>query len=155
MKHGHTKEGKESPTYRSWKALRMRVRHPERNVGYANPNIILHPRYDNFENFLADVGPRPTLKHSIDRYPDPNGGYVPGNLRWATPAQQSSNRRSSKFTFEQAVLLALERLTGSKYKEISKRWNCSENLPREIIKGRAWRGAVEEAQKRLNATAQA
>jgi hypothetical protein len=50
-----------------------------------------------YENFVADVGPRPSLKHSIDRENN-NGNYEPGNVSWATSAQQARNRRSNVFT---------------------------------------------------------
>jgi hypothetical protein len=43
-------------------------------------------------NFIADMGPRPSLKHSIDRI-DNEGHYEPGNCRWATQKEQNSNTR--------------------------------------------------------------
>jgi hypothetical protein len=47
---------------------------------------------NSFADFIADVGRRPGPKYSIDRWPDGNGNYEPGNVRWATSEQQSRNK---------------------------------------------------------------
>jgi hypothetical protein len=49
----------------------------------------------SFEAFLADMGERPEGMQ-LDRYPDNNGNYEPGNVRWATRKQNNRNRRSNR-----------------------------------------------------------
>ena len=49
-------------------------------------------RYQSFEDFILDVGLRPSAKHSLDRINNA-GHYEIGNCRWATKSQQASNRR--------------------------------------------------------------
>jgi hypothetical protein len=49
---------------------------------------------NNFSAFFAHVGHRPSSLHSIDRK-DNNGNYEPGNVRWATQAEQQRNLRKN------------------------------------------------------------
>jgi hypothetical protein len=92
--HGMTR----SPEFRCWKAMRERC-YRRNATGYKNwggRGITVCERWrDSFENFYADMGPRPSPKHSLDRYPDNDGNYEPGNVRWATFNQQASNRRKN------------------------------------------------------------
>ena len=50
--------------------------------------------FEGFKRFLEHVGPPPTPKHTIDRK-DPTGNYEPGNVRWATIADQQRNRTNN------------------------------------------------------------
>lgn len=50
----------------------------------------------SIEAFATDIGPRPSNKHTVDRYPDRRGNYEPGNVRWATQAEQAQNRDPSR-----------------------------------------------------------
>lgn len=51
---------------------------------------------ESFERFVADVGERPSPQHSLDRFPDNNGNYEPGNVRWATRTEQGRNKRNNR-----------------------------------------------------------
>jgi hypothetical protein len=57
--------------------------------------ITVCKRWQDFRNFLADMGERPSKLYTIDRYPDKNGKYKPGNARWATKQEQAVNRRNT------------------------------------------------------------
>ena len=68
-----------------------------KNIGWKNyggRGVTVCARWQRLENFLADMGERPTGK-TLDRYPNSNGNYEPGNCRWATWEEQARNRRPS------------------------------------------------------------
>lgn len=96
-KHGHSSERRISTELRIWMNMRSRC-NAKTNPAYKNyggRGISVCSRWDEFENFYADMGDRPSSRHSLDRYPDKNGNYEPSNCRWATIAQQARNRRNN------------------------------------------------------------
>jgi hypothetical protein len=102
-KHGHKPQGSASPEYAAWNAMRARCGNPKnpRYKRYGARGIKVCDRWQNsFDNFLEDItreiGLRPSPQHSLDRFPNNDGDYEPGNVRWATDVEQANNRRSSR-----------------------------------------------------------
>lgn len=98
VRHGHS-VGVASPEYRCWIDIKRRCLNPAVKYFdyYGGRGVSICARWENsFENFFADVGPRPTPKHTIDRFPNKNGNYEPGNVRWATRQEQIDNRRNTR-----------------------------------------------------------
>lgn len=90
LRHGATRHRIVSPEYRIWIAMRQRCSNPKTNkyARYGGRGISVCRRWGRFENFLADMGLRPSRKHSIHRINN-DGNYTPGNCVWATPKEQA------------------------------------------------------------------
>lgn len=138
-RHGHAGNAHHhilaSITYNVWRSMRVRclIRNTRGFNRYGGIGIKICERWSKFENFLADMGERPSRLHSIDRI-DSTGNYEPENCRWADPFEQATNRRSvRRITYKDAVhsLASLARLAG-----------CSEEVLRSRFK-RGW--SVEKA----------
>lgn len=85
-----------SPEYITWAGMKSRCKSPL-HTGYkyyGGLGVTVCERWQLFENFFADMGPKPSPIHSIDRI-NPYGNYEPSNCRWATPKEQANNKRKS------------------------------------------------------------
>jgi hypothetical protein len=124
--HGATRGGTDAE-YSAWQMMKRRCLNP-RSRGYENyggRGIAVCARWEtSFEAFLADVGRRPSPDHSLDRFPDNDGDYEPGNVRWATSKEQCRNRRLTRF-FEHAgeslTILEWSQRSGVPYRTLRSR----------------------------------
>lgn len=89
--------GTKDPTYLTWSAMRARCSNPKASnfSRYGGRGIAVCARWNSFEVFLADMGERPSRKHTIDRK-DNELGYQPSNCRWATSSEQARNKRKTQ-----------------------------------------------------------
>lgn len=93
----HTTHGmSKTLTYSSWKGMIERCTAPASRDyhRYGGAGIEVCGRWRDFKNFFNDMGERPSSGHSLDRFPDKDGNYEPGNCRWATAKEQAMNTKS-------------------------------------------------------------
>ncbi|GJD92882.1 hypothetical protein OCOJLMKI_0065 [Methylobacterium iners] len=92
--HGSNRRGRRAPEYTCWSGMHSRCTNQklEAYKYYGGRGISVCAAWKDFSQFLADMGPRPSPAHSIERL-DNDGNYEPGNCVWATREVQSKNKR--------------------------------------------------------------
>lgn len=85
-----------SPERSAWAGMLRRCRAEGGHSDYGARGIRVCQRWHSFENFLVDMGFRPSPRHSLER-DDVNGDYEPSNCRWATRKQQARNKRTTRW----------------------------------------------------------
>lgn len=103
--HGHCKPY--TGEYRSWRSMLARCSDASRK-SYGGRGIVVCDRWAKFEHFIADMGLKPSPRHTLDRI-NSNGNYEKQNCRWANWTEQGRNRSSNhlvEFKGEQKVLAA-------------------------------------------------
>lgn len=125
-KHGQY----QTPEYHSWENMRQRCNNPRATEYFrcGARGVTVCKQWDSFEVFLADMGPKPTPQHTLDRYPNQRGNYEPSNVRWATKKEQANNMTTN-------VLLTFKGKTRS-----PSEWATALGIDKHLIYHRHWRG---------------
>ena len=133
-KHGHA--GKiQSPEYRVWAAMLRRCTNPNSSdyPRYGGRGVSVCEEWKSFERFLSDMGARPSSRHQIDRI-DNSGNYELGNCRWATPSENSQNRRGNRvIDTPQGKMLLIEASRVSGIGVSTLRYRISKGCPTENL----------------------
>lgn len=133
--HKETHKRTKTPEYQAWVSMLSRC-YREGDISYPNyggRGITVCERWEaSFENFLVDMSGRPSPEHSLDRYPNNDGNYEPGNVRWASQREQSQNRRTN-------VVLTFNRETHC----VSERARIT-GIPKHALEQRVRRGWTTE-----------
>jgi hypothetical protein len=90
-KHGASK----LPEYKVFTEAKQRCTNPNSWSWHLYGGRGIKFKFKNFADFFTAVGLRPSARHQIDRFPNNNGNYEVGNVRWALPWQNALNRRTS------------------------------------------------------------
>jgi hypothetical protein len=82
--------------YGIWKAMKARIADEHGAKAHIYAGKELQPEWEAFEAFYADMGEPPTKRHTIERM-DGNLGYLRGNCKWATYAEQNLNTSQNHY----------------------------------------------------------
>lgn len=131
------------PLYNVWASMRNRCNNPNYKqwADYGGRGISICPEWASFDQFVEDMGPRPSPTHSIDRI-DNDLGYSPKNCRWATKKEQQRNQRRAVFVSIEGVshrLVEIVEKTGIKPETIVSRANAGMNMA-DILAGKSLDG---------------
>lgn len=115
-KHGLSKNPKIKTEYKTWKSILNKCNNPKASnyKDYGGRGISVCKRWEDFNNFITDMGLKPCKTLSIERINN-DGDYEPNNCKWATDTEQNRNKRNIRiisFNGESLLLEDWARKTG-------------------------------------------
>lgn len=135
-----------NPVYRTWQFVKDRCHNPKsvHYDRYGGRGIRMHEAWLNDPAaFVEYMGPKPSPRHSIDRFPNRGGNYEPGNVRWATYAEQNQNRSCSKLDATDVRFIRHWLTRGHTQRSIAVAFNVNASLISAIKTGHLWASPSE------------
>lgn len=139
-------ERKAHPLYLTWREMRRRCSDPKATSypRYGGVGVRVAARWEDFDTFVADVGPRTSPDHTLDRL-DSAGDYGPGNCRWATAVEQGRNT-SRVIADSNLVAMVKRQLAGGRpRREVAATLAVSRHIVNDIARGRTWKDIAPAA----------
>jgi hypothetical protein len=135
LRHGHARRGNLSATWKIWSAMWGRCNDTTRRH-YGAKGISVCERWRVFENFVVDMGERPSGL-TLDRK-DGRLGYSKINCRWATPTEQARNSSNARLTIETAVMARQMLADGVSQRAVGERLGVSAGAIGRLSRGETW-----------------
>lgn len=123
-----------TPEFWVWCGMKSRCK--SKDSAYGGRGIKVCERWQkSFENFIADMGTRPSPKHTIERV-DVNGDYEPSNCKWIPKSEQSENTTRTHWVYFQGEKMSIAkacRISGVNYWNVMYHINKSKKEPQEAL----------------------
>lgn len=123
----------------AWAAMHRRCNDPgcPGYENYGGRGIRVCEEWEDFRRFESDMGPKPSKGYSLDRV-DVNEGYSQSNCRWATPKQQSRNKRSNVLSEEVAEMIRQKYSSGVSMRKIAEELQVRYDRVKSVIRLGSW-----------------
>jgi hypothetical protein len=140
--HGQSRAINGNPTleYRSWQQMMNRCYNPNDShfSEWGGRGILVCDKWQEFTNFFADMGKRPSARHSLGRI-DNDKGYSPDNCRWETPPQQARNTRQTRLTIAKAREIRMQFKRGYSCRELGEEFGVARQTVSNVVFGKNWK----------------
>ena len=104
--HGHARAGSQTPEYRSWQDMKKRCENPNSkdSKNYSERGISVCERWSKYENFIEDMGVKPSSEYTLERK-DNDSGYSPDWAKESCVTRETIHARVKKgWSYEDAIM---------------------------------------------------